>query len=282
MARVGTGDGWDIGTWEQGENPGAGSQDMTVFTDTGLAGNFKRIWRGIKSLLNPDGTVQDDKIDGRHLKSTTVDNVTLEVSAATGPKTYRVKAGGLGSSHYGAASIPTAAMQTDSVDGTILKDDPTTDSNRAVNTNHIRDAAITGPKIAADAVTVDKEAHDNNSRKMPYTFTINNLNTTEYGYVGNVQTSATVLGIPMPRAGSITRIHAKQKGASAGNATSFSYIPSGTGHFAQGDCLSVYQQVTPVIYALLNGAEVGNRYVSGFASAGDFPVIVTVEVEFDD
>lgn len=55
-----------------------------------------------------------------------------------------------------AAGVLTAKLAPDSVDSTILKDDATTDANRAVTTNHIRDASITTAKLADGSVTSDK------------------------------------------------------------------------------------------------------------------------------
>lgn len=55
-----------------------------------------------------------------------------------------------------AAGVLTAKLAPDSVDSTILKDDASTDGNRAVTTDHIRNSAITTPKIADGAVTAVK------------------------------------------------------------------------------------------------------------------------------
>lgn len=54
---------------------------------------------------------------------------------------------------HGDGSIRNNHLADDSVDAAKLKDDASVDANRAVTTNHIRDAAITTPKIAAGAVT---------------------------------------------------------------------------------------------------------------------------------
>lgn len=54
---------------------------------------------------------------------------------------------------YGLASIVTADLADDAVDAAKLKDDATVDGNRAVTTNHIRDAAVTAAKLAATTGT---------------------------------------------------------------------------------------------------------------------------------
>lgn len=52
--------------------------------------------------------------------------------------------------------VSTAKIANDAVTADKLADSTTTDGNRAVTTNHVRDSAITAAKIANDAVTVDK------------------------------------------------------------------------------------------------------------------------------
>lgn len=163
MPRVGSGDGWDVGLHEQGDNPGAGSTDFTIFTDTGLNGTFKRLWRGVKSILNPDGTMQDDKVDGRNLKSTVADGATLEASASTGVKVIRIKDLGVSTVKIAALAVSTAKLAELAVDAAKLKSDATVDANRAVTTNHVRDAAITAPKLATNSVLYDKPPVDSRS-----------------------------------------------------------------------------------------------------------------------
>jgi|TARA_R100000152_G_scaffold20530_2_gene14492 hypothetical protein len=53
-------------------------------------------------------------------------------------------------------SVGTSELAADSVTATELKDDASTDSNRAVTTNHIRDLAVTEGKLANDAVALTK------------------------------------------------------------------------------------------------------------------------------
>jgi len=53
-------------------------------------------------------------------------------------------------------SVGTSELAADSVTATELKDDSSTDSNRAVTTDHIRDGAITEAKLADDAVAISK------------------------------------------------------------------------------------------------------------------------------
>lgn len=56
-------------------------------------------------------------------------------------------------------SVGTSELGADAVTATELQDDSSTDSNRAVTTNHVRDGAITEAKLADDAVALDKLKH---------------------------------------------------------------------------------------------------------------------------
>lgn len=53
-------------------------------------------------------------------------------------------------------SVGTSELGADAVTATELQDDSSTDSNRAVTTNHVRDGAITEAKLADDAVAFSK------------------------------------------------------------------------------------------------------------------------------
>lgn len=58
--------------------------------------------------------------------------------------------------HIRDSAVTTAKIADDAVDAAKLKDDATTDANRAVTTNHIRDSAVTEAKIGTAAVTEAK------------------------------------------------------------------------------------------------------------------------------
>ena len=267
FTRVGSGDSFDVGTWESGDNPGAGSQDFTVFTDTGLNGNFKRIWRAIKNLLNSDGTIQNDKLTGANLiPATTADGSTIEFNNATGAKTLRIKDLGVTTAKINAAAVGTAQLATDSVDNTILKDDASVDANRAVTTNHIRDASVTAAK----------QAHDITSRKILLVFAQKVLSSSTYGWVGDVQFTAN-LGVRMPRPGSITFMMGKGSAGAEAAATSATF---GTWTFAINDYVGIeYTAAGTNIAVTKNGSFTGLQIaVSGFTA----PVLVTIDIEFDN
>ncbi len=171
MARVGSGDSFDIATWAEKENPGSGSQDFTVFTDTGLNGNWKRIWRAIKTILKADGTMNDSVIDYNHLKTTVADSSSIEVGGT--PAQLRVKAGGitgamLASTAADAASLEVASshmqVKANGITGAMLKqsgagavvDEVTLEfvgdkmqiAPEGVGTTQLIDASVTPAKLA--------------------------------------------------------------------------------------------------------------------------------------
>lgn len=57
--------------------------------------------------------------------------------------------------------IPTDRLADDAVTAAKLADSASVDANRAVTTNHIRDAAVTKPKIGPSQITLDKHAGPN-------------------------------------------------------------------------------------------------------------------------
>lgn len=101
MARVGT-TNLNLGTWTDGENPGAGSQSVD---STGLNGNQIKLDNALGTQHNVDGTHKSDVIDGINIKASAVDGATLETTAATGTKTIRVKDGGIGTAKIADAAI---------------------------------------------------------------------------------------------------------------------------------------------------------------------------------
>lgn len=268
MARISTGS-LDLGTWAEGEAPGAGSQTED---NPGLNGNWIKIQRQVGTGHNADGTHKNDIIDGPNLRTSVADGASLELTGS--PLKLRVKALG----------ITTAMIADDAVTAAKLADDASVDANRAVTTNHIRDAAVTAAKIATDAVTTAKIAganvtapkisHDNNRTKFIYTLSWTAVG--GYGWSNTVQTSAT-LGIPMTRAGAITKVAFC---SSAGVITSASapYATSGIKHFNANDRISA-NQVTPAdsfLFVRINGVD------TGFGLTGSGAGILSIEVEFDD
>lgn len=150
MPRVGSGDWIDTGTWVDEEDPGAGGQNFTTDVNaTGLNGNWMRHWKAITQFFSGYGAVANDKIDGNALKNTIVDDLTLEASASTGTKNFRVKDAGVTAAKLGANAVETAKILDANVTGVKLASD-------AVTTVKILDANVTAAKLASDAVTTAK------------------------------------------------------------------------------------------------------------------------------
>ena len=99
-----------------------------VTDNTGLNGNFIKLDTAIGAEHNSNGSHKDDKIEGRSLKAAIVDGVTLEATAATGAKVFRVKDSG----------ITATKLATDSVE-----------------TAKIKDANVTAVKLAADVIAAN-------------------------------------------------------------------------------------------------------------------------------
>jgi hypothetical protein len=167
-----------LGTWTDGENPGAGSQSVD---NTGLNGNFLKIDAAVGAEHNANGTHKNDVIKGANLtggsgadrvvdnstlettaatgakqirqkddgttgaklNANVVDNVTLEVSAATGSKFLRVKANGI------RAGALLGSGSGKIVDGTSI-------NLNAGNELEVPDAGITAAKLGAQSVTPAK------------------------------------------------------------------------------------------------------------------------------
>jgi len=120
MARVATSN-IALGTWLDGENPGAGSQSVD---STGLNGNAIKIDTAIGAEHNADGTHKAAKIDKGNLKTTVADGSTLELHATNG---LQAKDAGI-----------TAAKL----------------ASNAVETAKIKDANVTAAKLAASAIAI--------------------------------------------------------------------------------------------------------------------------------
>lgn len=151
MARVGTSN-LNLGTYTDGEYPGAGSQ--TIDSD-GLNGNMIKMDRAVGTEHNADGSHKSNVIKGSNLiqsgANSCVDGATLEFSS----NSIRVKANGLTGSH-----MNQTAGQT--VDGTTLEFN--------ANAIRVKDASISAAKLATDAVTDAKILRGNNAIRQVQAF----------------------------------------------------------------------------------------------------------------
>ncbi len=267
-----------LGAWDEGDNPGAGSKTVAA-GNTGLNGNWLILDTAVGTGHNADGTHKSNVIDGPNLKTTVADgsgiqltgsplklnlkddgvtgakiaaafadNSTLEMSAATGTKTIRVKDGG----------ITKAKLATSAADATTIE-------LNATNGLQVKDDGITAPKIS----------HDNTRTKVCFTCNIATSVGTDYATCSGAQLSAT-MGIPMPRAGSITKVSVCDAGSVYTGTASY-----GVKTFTSGQLLTVlwYDGDSLVTVKVIGTA---TTLTTSATVGGTTPMLVVIEVEFDD
>lgn len=114
----------------------------------------------------PTGGIADGAITAAKIASGVIPSTfTLDDGSVTTPKladlavttpkladnsvtSAKIVDGTIATADLANSSVSTGKLQTDAVDATILRDDAVTDANRAVTTDHIRDAAVTANKFA--------------------------------------------------------------------------------------------------------------------------------------
>jgi len=267
-----------LGVWDQGDNPGAGSK--TVLTgNSGLNFNWLQVDVTAGVGHNIDGTHKTDVIDGPNLKTTAADGSSLELSGS--PLKLRIR------------------------------QHATIDANRGIVTDMIKDAQITGlkiavgainnvshfatgiiptaaianfnvttPKLADDAVDGTKQPHDSNVRRQYIHGSIKT--TTSFLRLSDLPTTG-LMGVPMTRTGALTGMRVVD---STGTTLSSSkvYVATGAavdGRFGAGDKITAIRSTsTGSINAQVNGTSVTGLLISGGSAVEDY--YVTVEYELDD
>jgi hypothetical protein len=280
MPRLSSGDGWDCPTWPEGVDPGAGSQDFDVFDDKGLNGWHKRVWRGLKLNINPDGTFKDSIINYNHLLATVADASSIELGGS--PAKLRIKAGGV-----------TGAMLNANV-----ADDVTIEYDEQNDYLSLKALGVTGPyikqtgtgkivdattieffnnelRVKDDGITPAKISHDNTRTRAPFMIS---FNATDGAYYINGIPAGTTLGIKLGTAGSLVGCHWSKNNGTSGGA--FKSYAAQLHTFAAGAILSMYNNGA-YHYPIVNGSELD--------ASGDYRVAKdvynvnwTLLVEFDD
>jgi len=143
MSRVGT-TYLNLGTYEQNEHPGAGSQSVD---NDNLNGNWKKIDTAIGAAHNADGSHKAAVIHSDDLNSDVADGSTLEQDSST--KKLKIKADGITGAQIGDDIIGKEHIKSD-VAGTGLDQD--SDGSLKV---HVDAATI---DIETDALVVQKDA----------------------------------------------------------------------------------------------------------------------------
>jgi hypothetical protein len=141
-----------------------------------------------------------------------------------------------------------------------------------VATAKIIDLAVTTAKINDDAVTAPKISHDNKRTKILVTFEQTSNVASTWGKHHGQTLDASMPGIPIPRAGSVTAVNAKNSDGSATSAT-HAY---GTHTFTAGDVLGI-QEGASAWKIMKNGSQLFT-----LSDAGSRPGLITLELEFDD
>jgi hypothetical protein len=136
MARVAT-PNLSLGTWLDGENPGAGSQTVD---STGLNGNAIKLDTAVGVAHTTAGAHKSGVIDGPNLAATAVDASSIQLAGA--PLKLSVKALGIVASMIAAGAVIAGKL----ADGAVEQ------------ASRIADGIITGAKLAAGTITTDKIA----------------------------------------------------------------------------------------------------------------------------
>jgi hypothetical protein len=253
-----------VATWDEGDNPGAGSKTVLV-GNTGINGNWLLFALGIFTGHTSAGAHKSDVIDGPNLKTTVADASTIQLTGS--PLKLSVKAGGIGTTQLADDAVTADKLADGAVDAAAKL------AADVVTTTKILDANVTHGKLALSAVEADNISHDNNARKMCFCFGV----TDGFGKIGGEQT-ALGYGIPMPRAGHITGFFIRTSGGSSYSQTQ-AYSASGaasTGRFSAGQHISVDD--SSAVY--VSGSEVTALTLT--ARPVGQTMIATVEVEFDN
>lgn len=101
--------------------------------------------------------------------------------------------------------LPNDRFEDDVVDARVLKDDASVDANRAVTTNHIRDAAVTAAKLGTNAVVNAKIKFAEFSAAAATLFGTATLgaNSTRYASTALDKTTLRIVGVYIESAGAL-------------------------------------------------------------------------------
>jgi hypothetical protein len=191
--------------------------------------------------------LKDDGVTGAKIAAAFADGSTLETSAATGAKTIRIKDAGVTKAKLAADVCDDSTIELDGTNGLQVKD---------------------------DGIDASKISHDNNRTKACFTCNIAAAVGTTYALCDGAQLSATI-GIPMPRAGSITKISVCADGTLATGTAAY-----GSKTFTSGQFLTVswYDgEGLPTVKVI--GTSTTLQTSADVSSA---PMLCVIEVEFDD
>jgi len=276
MARIGTSN-LNLGTWAEGEHPGAGSQ--TEATGSGLNENWLVLDAAVGVGHTTAGAHKSNVITGANLVQTgtgkVADDSTLEFAA----NMLQVKDAGISGAKLGLTAADGTTLEVASSamrikDGGVIAGKLLgSGSGKAVDNVGIGLNGSNELQLLDDGITASKICHDNARTKVCITF---GGQSGYYGYIGSQACSATV-GWVAPRAGCITYVCGVDS-TGVKMAEDYAYSTTSTQHFVAGDILSAYHKSGDWTGVAKNGAQCA--YVPEEIT-NNFGVLV-VEVEFDD
>jgi hypothetical protein len=266
-----------LGAFDEGDNPGAGSKTVAA-GNVGLNGNWLILDAAVGVGHNADGTHKADVIDGPNLKTSAADASTIQLTGS--PLKLNVKDDGITGAKIAAAFADNVTIAASAATGTKTIGVKAASISKAHCATTIADASsieldgTNGLQIKADGVTPAHMAHDNTRTKVCFTANIATSAGTDYALCSGAQLSAS-MGIPMPRAGSITKIAVSDAGT----------VAVGTANYA-AKTFTAGQMLTISWYdgdGLVTVKVIGtSTTLSTAAVGGTTPMLVVVEVEFDD
>jgi hypothetical protein len=248
--------------WDDGDNPGAGSKSVD---SAGLNGNWIKLDVAIQAEHTvATGVHKANVIDGPNLKTTAADASTIELAGS--PLKLRIKDLGVSSAKIAANAVIAGKLADGAVETAARIVDAIITGAKLVA------GTITGTQLADDAVTAPKISHDNHRTKIFLSFSFAAITSLAYAKVNGEATSSS-LGVPIPRAGSVTGIIWHD-----GNSVNLTAIAYGTYVFAASSYITVrVASGAGSLEVVKNGTALFTCPMPSYA-----PCHVILEIELDD
>lgn len=258
----------NLGMYPRGTKPGAGSRTAD---NPGLNGDKQKIDRAVGTEHNPDGSHKDGIIHAAQINADIADNVTIEKDVASG--FLKVMADAIGGPQLNSTAVDGDSLEftADNIHIKALGVKPG-HLNSDIVIDTMLDLTAEGRLYVIDrGIAPLQIKHDNNRTKHQIIFSY--TAGAAYAKVGNVQCTST-MGMPMSRAGSITKAIYRD---SSPETVNYGNIAYGVKTFNAGDFITVF---------LLDGLEVRINNSASFLfpkiGATAYDAIIILEVEFDD
>ena len=278
MARIGTSN-LNLGTWAEGEHPGAGSQ--TEATGSGLNENWLVLDAAVGVGHTTAGAHKSNVITGANLVQTgtgkVADDSTLEFAA----NMLQVKDAGISGAKLGLTAADGTTLEVASSamrikDGGVIAGKLLgSGSGKAVDNVGIGLNGSNELQLLDDGITASKICHDNARTKVCVAF---GGRSSTWMYLSYQLCSATV-GWIAPRAGCITAISCVDTTGKKFH-EDYAYSTTSSQHFVKGSILSGYNDATGDWTGI---AKDGVQCAAFNSMDGDEQLgVLVMEVEFDD